>query len=659
MKTNLGRWQPREYISAAARALAGGDYLAPPSKNALVTGLDFIRAFRGVTLQAGKLGSRLFFLTDQNYAGLGTGAIAGTGNVFTVKQLLSFIGTGQLRFAGLNIAGIAASSVLSFIKKSGGVYAPGALTGPFQAGHAQPSAPTLYAKSNPSAGQTAMSGAVTVVIWRVSNITGQVSLKSLTSNVVTLNAQSAIVQFPLPDTNGQTHWGIGVVRLGFADLGVHYELPTSLGGEVAETTLADTRAIGAAAIVSATKIVDAAGGAFTAADIGRRVAFGSFDSWITAINSATQVQVNDTAGANYSAPGTITHAVNGITRAREISWANGSLIGQSLAPDKAFPPPAGQFAGVINDTLFLESDNIIYVSDPGFIGSFPPSNAIFPNEPAIHYLRGSEGVHWRFGKQSVGVLNYVGGSPAIEYQIVWENIGIQFPQNAALGAQGRLMLWSGKPIVMGQNLEPDSEFARRVYPDFAGWEAQTANQPVVPGFDRHGQYEVWCYQQKVMAYHVPSGKWCAPIDLTNLTIGNVVAAVTTPEHQLLLACSDGANINLYEFDAGAGSVMVAQTADYRGLGYGDTISEVFVQGRADNTTQAVKVEVIKDFADAVPILVSNVAAPSVGVQHFARQRPNIVNARSHAVRVTMTTVGGDAGVDFIETMGAPSRTITR
>jgi hypothetical protein len=587
MKVDLAKWKIMEYISAAIRG-EGGSHMCAGSLNAMVTGLGFVRAFKGVTALAGKVGSRVFFSTDQSYAGLGTATTTGTGSVFNARNLLCYIGAGQVYFAGLALAGIIASSTLSFVKKSGGVYAAGATTGPFQAGHAQPSAPTIIAKSAPSAGQTEMTGVVTVVIWRVSSYTGQVSLKSLPSNVLTLTNQSVIVQMPLADSNGQTHWGIGVVRVGFPDLGNHYELPTSLGGEVAESALT---------------------------------------------------------------------TIDGYTRAVEISWTNGALIGQSLAPDKAFPPPAGQFAGVMNDTLWLESDGIIYVGEPGQIGSFPPSNSLFPNEPAVHYLRWGDGLTLRFGKNSMGALSYVGGSPALEYQAIWENLGISLPQNVALGANGRLLIWLDKPAVVENGVDPDYEYATKVLPDFAGWDAQTSSAPVCVGYDPKGQYEVWCYQKKVMAKFVPRDAWCAPIDLTGKVSGNIVSAFTN-ERQLYLCTSDGAALTIYKFDVGSGSVMVVQTDDQRGNGYGATISEVQVQVRADNTANPVKVEVIKNFNDASPIQVFNSNPAQTGPVELPITGKNIINVNHHAMRVTMTSTGGDAGVDLIATRGAANEVVT-
>src|SRR5947209_7904027 len=93
--TQLAEWRLTEgYISAIMRGI-GGDHMSRGSENAHVTGTGLTRASRGPLLVAGKVGSRIFFNTDQSYAGLGTGAISGSGSVFNVKSLLTYIGTGQ------------------------------------------------------------------------------------------------------------------------------------------------------------------------------------------------------------------------------------------------------------------------------------------------------------------------------------------------------------------------------------------------------------------------------------------------------------------------------------------------------------------------------------------------------------------------------------
>lgn len=602
--TPLTEWKIDEgYVSSEIRGM-GGDYMRPGSENAMITGAGRVRAFRGVDAVAGKIGSRMLFNVDRSFAGLGDPDTNGSGSVFGVRELLAYIGNGQVNFNGAAIAGAVASSTLSFIKRTGSIYETGPDTGPFQAGHAQPSAPTIYAKDNPSAGHKQMSGTVVVYCWRVSSITGQISLASLASNELTLNGQDVIVQLPDADTNGQTHWGIGVVKIGFGDLGVGYQLPTSAGGEVAEVDLT---------------------------------------------------------------------TIDTITRATEISWSNGDLFGADLIPDRAFPPPAGEFAGGINDVLWLDSGGIIFVGDPNFIGSFPPKNAIFAPEPAVRYLAAQKGATVRFGRTRIGVLYYVGGSPALEYQTVVENQGILYPQNAFLGYQGRICAWLGKPTVLNlgaQGFEPDFDYAAKVMPDFAGWGAdQTEERPIVGVYDGLGQYECWILGKMVMSRHAPTGKWNSPVDLTGIVSGDVVDGVTVNlsgvGHAAYIACFNGIDpLTLYQFDAGTGSVMKVQTSDISRMNFGCDLTTIMIEGRVDNLDNVVRVQVVKDYDDdnptADPLEGNPLQTPlHVGHQAFRPREPNLIDIGAYAVLATLTSEGGDAGIDRIATLGAQHETLRR
>lgn len=721
------------YKSAVVRGMGGG-HLSRGSTNAMIRANGLISAFRGATILGGKVGSRLLFSIDAAYAGLGLDADPPSGSVFQVKELLMAVGSGDVAFDGAAIAGFSASSTLSYVKKLAGVYAAGPVSGPWQAGRAQPSAPIIYANDVPSAGHVAMSGAVAVVAWRASTIDGQVSIMSLPSNVLVLNEQDVIVQFSLPDTNGQDVWGIGVCKIGFLDLGVFYELPTSSHGEVLESALIGDRDLGSSSSIvevvtdatnatpivitsvatllqdgdqvviagvtgntaangtwtinklsadtyeltgsvgngaytgggtAGTNIVQAAAGAFVSGDAGWRVDIGAFSSFVSRIDSGTQIRTSDlnTTGATITADGTLTQGVGGNTRSVEISWSNGSLLQQDLAPDRAYPPPAFRFAGAMNDVLFGEGeDGIIYVGEPGYIGSFPPSNALFAPGEGVAYLPSVAGVVLRFERNTIGALYYVGGIPALEYQTIIKNQGIKYAQNCGLGYMGRVLAWLGKPTVIDdKTLEPDPNYAEDVLPEFEGWnEEQTAARPIVQAYDPKTNYECWCLGTMVMAKHIPTGDWCAPTDLDGLVSGDIVSKITT-EHTLYLSCVDGAALKLYEYDAGIGSVMVVQTDEVMGDGYGDTINELMAQVRVDNLDHSVKLEVLTNYnaADAEAVIVFNDIPDNVGTWQLPTDdmRPNILNVRQHAVRFTMQSAGGDCGPDWARTKGSTSEAV--
>lgn len=652
------------YISSIPRTLSRS-ILAFGSLNALLTGLGFVRALKGfdaITIN-NQQGSSQFFQTDNSYAGLGSATVIGKGNVFKVQRVLVFTGRGTVRFAGQDL-GVKADSTLKYVKKVNGAYvAPS-----YQAGHARPTAPTIFPKSSAGSGHTPMDGSVVVGIWRVDSATGQVSNHSLASNVLLLSQQTVIVPFPSVDINGQDGWGIGVVKPGFGDRGVLYQLKTELGGEVLESTLAYTRTISNGTIADTTKTLDITEldttKRFTAADVGRRVQIGTFDTWITEVVSTTQAKVNDTnaTGASVTGAATIRHAVNGILRAVEISWTAESLAGQDLAPFDAYPPVSNlSWSGILNDAVFVETDDgIIYVSVPGFLGSFPPKNTLFPTEPATCYLDGSDGVYWRFSKSTFSVMPYVGGNKPIELQTVWKNFGVLFPQNASIGYMGRVIAWSGKPVRLGGGgREPETSFAFKVTKDFDGWnENQTAAKPVICAYDPRNQFEIYAFDKKIMCLHAPSDLWCAPVDVTPyLAAGDYLISAVVVDNELRFATKKSASLGLHSFDKGNGSTMVIKTPDAASDEEADTITQINAEIHIDNA-QRVLIELIKNFADANPRTIGDIAPNnSAPVQHL-RFRPNITNAKSHSLKITIATTGSASGVQKIETMGESSGIFT-
>lgn len=666
-QNKLAEWTLEQgYVSNISRG-RGGNFMALGSQNAMCTGAGYTRAFRGVDPIIAKIGSRVFFFASETYAGLGNAVINGVGSIFIARNLLFFIGAGQVNFNGAEIAGVSASSTLSLIKKVGGFYL---LANQYQAGHAQPSAPIIYAKASPSAGKRAISGAVVAGVHRISTITGQVSNVSLVSNSLLLSEQTMLVQIPLVDANGQDLWGVDVPKIGFAELGTLVQLPVTLGGQVSEATISATLPLVNPVIGAASDVVDVSTAVFTSEHVGWRIAFGAFDSYIIAINSDTQVQVTDeSAGGEAAAAGVITYAIDGVTRAVEIGYSNADLFGQLPAPTKAYPPTAGSFAGVMMDTFWMEGDDsIIYVGEPGFVGSFPPSNALFAREPATLYLEAEEGVTLRFSPLTIGALYYVGGSPAIEYQLIRFGQGVKYAQNAFIGFGGRVCAWTGGlPSVLNfdaSRFSLDHEYARAVLKEFAGWnEEQTADRPIVGGYDAVGEFECWALGKMVLAKLGPTGAWCAPTDLTELIPGDIVGATTTLDGNLYLSVINGADLVLYQYDAGTGSVMIIQTDDKPANGSFNDVTLVAVRGRADNLTQKVKVEVVANFdydnPDEDAIDATGAVPERVGVQDLEPREPNVTEAKAHSVKVTWPSEGGDCGVDNVCTYGSTSETVLR
>lgn len=667
----VARFRFRNGYASSLPITEGNGYLRQGSLNAMVSGSGLISPFKGLGADLGVDGSDLYFLTDNSYAGLGEADLPGFGSVFQAIDLLFFIGSGPLTVRGVRIQDVGpvdvdADSNLSYLTRNGSVFDDGTSdVHYFQVGHARPSAPSVFSKSPPSAGKNPMSAAVSVVIWRGDSMTGQPSLPSEPSTVVELTSGSLIVQFPAADDNGQDVWGIGVPLLGLRDLGNFYQLPVDIGGEVLESTLSYTRTVTGCSISSAGTTVTTTdpdtADQFTSEDIGRRIAFGGFDSYITQINSATSVEVADTAGANYSADATVTHAVDGILRAVEISWADTDLFGQPLAPYEAFTPPDGFFAGVMRDVFYIEDTfGTIFYSIPNYL-SFPRSRRIFTEERAVCWITTGNGYHWRISNQTVSKLYYVGGLQPLMLDVKSSSVGCQYPQNAAVGYAGRLMLWAGRPTLVDSEGNLNSTFYLSVERDFDGWEDQTSEERVITGYDPIGQYEVWIKGNTAMAMHAPTGRWCSPIALSAVLAldSKVLSTVIINERLHLVIELPSKQIEIREWNAGSGSVMTLQSYHEDPERSLATITEVETVVQAGDTVTTYTPTVIKDFVTEVP-LTGVSAAVSPADQVLDRWKPNIRGCQTVGVKFVVTgpaagPASGRAAVDYITLYGEISQ----
>jgi hypothetical protein len=638
---------------------AGAGYLRNGSLNAMVTGSGNVRAFKGLTAVVGETGSRQHFLGDGGYFGLGEFNQTGRGSAFKAFELLLFIGQGALKVNGLSTTRTA-TTTLSYLLRQAGVF--GAASAYYSVGHARPSAPTVYAKASVASGLKPMNAAISVVIWRVNSITGQTSLMSPTSSILQVTNGSVIVQFPSVDANGQDYWGIGVPKLGQADLGALYQLPTDLNGEVAESTVAYTRTVNLCSIADTSDTVTstpAVGQEFSSADIGRRISFGAFDSWITEVLSTSSVKVNDTnsSGGVISGTGTVTHAVEGYTRAVEIAWADVDLLGQALAPDEAFEPPSGYFSGVLFDTFYVEDvEGTIFYSLPNGL-YFPRDRRIFTDERATCYIDSGDNQHWRIGKQTIGKMQYVGGDAPINFALKTKNIGCKYPVNACIGYNGRLMLWAGRPTIVDDS-KIDSTFHTDVAREFDGWELQTESQPVVALYDPKGQYELWIYQKKIMAYHAPTGRWCSPIHLT--TTGDIVAGIISDE-KLRLIEKAVAGLNEYIFDQGTGTQMTLvshHAAMPRGSVSVTEVQSVVKVNGSDNTP-TYSYTLIKNFDQEIALDPFTVSGTAPETQSPYNVRPNIRGVKTLAIKAVISNATNYATIESMEVYGDDSQVFTR
>jgi hypothetical protein len=457
-------------------------------------------------------------------------------------------------------------------------------------------APTLAALSSLGVGFTGKlkAGTYSAKVIKIRSTTGVRSLASPQSNTIAVTesggiGKSARITFPAIGANGADRWGIYVSPKNFGSTGPHYFLR-----EVAEADLT---------------------------------------------------------------------TIDGVPRSIEIEWTDSDLAGQELAPIDSFPPPAAVFGGVLGDTAFLDGcygDTVsgVTAGSPGSTivqslplrpEEFPPDFTIYPPEPPTALIRGGDGFFYRFGKTSMGVLSNVGGEPALAFQLMWATQGISYPHNAVVGTGGRIYAYTGSSLVrVGSGGDPETVWANPVAEEMAvldpakvklGWDANSHSLVVMHGKD------MWVYNESLDA-------WGPRIDLSAVLAGDMTAAVTQ-ENALIIAAKDTgtSSIKLYDYDAGAGLEMRSMT-DWRfSPDASDTLRQLEIVGRFDNTSNAVTVEIYGNEDSTTPIMTETITPRKTGLCKLQPIRACLPSLESFAVKVKQQTTTGDAGIEAVRATG--------
>lgn len=591
------------YVSSAMNALSLPSTFTTYSKNMLMTGMSKSRTYKGSTVVTATGGSRIMMNAAESYAGLGRFADSqGKGSVVKVLSALFFAGAGRLYYNGAAVGSLDASSILQLTTLNSGSYS----TTAYQAGLSTPSAPTIAARTSLGTGMTGKmkAGSYSVRISKIRSTTGARSVSSIMSNITVTTetngvGQSIRVTFPAIGSNGADAWGVYVSQRGFGSTGPHYLLQ-----EVLESALT---------------------------------------------------------------------TVDGTPRSIEIEWSDGDLVGKNLAPIDNDAPPACVFVGALGDCTFVDGcygDTVTGVSatTPGSTGAislpyrpeeFPIDWNYFPPDAPTALLRGGDGFYYRFGKNSMGVISYVGGSdtdPPIVYQLFWGTTGINYQHNAVIAEGGRLYAKTGARglVRIGSDGEPDTSWALPVLDDVESWtDAET-----VLGWDEDSQTVAICNGTTILPYNSSLDKWGAPIDVSAQVPGNIVSAVTHDGH-LYLSCLDTSNsrISVYQFNAGSGSRAELRTDWHNASGESCMIRQIDITGRFDNTN-AVTVEVYGNEDATTPVFSTTLTPTATGWQRLNPIRLALPDLSSFAVHLEQTSSGGNAGFEKVSVLGT-SRNITR
>lgn len=664
----LSEHAPRRYVSSSPKD-GGGEYMASGSENVMLSGSGKSQVFKGVTSLAPKEGGIVMMNVAEDFASLGQESdVTAYGNIFNVFSALFYIGKGLLRLAGVSLLVNASATLTLLVKRNGSYTDP--QSGPWQAGLAQPSAPTIQAVSPPAGFTGKVNGVVSVVIWRIRSTTGAVSIHSDVSNIIAATNQSVAVAFPLVDANGQDYWGIGVTLNGEGQTGSHFEYAEVPESQVAES-ITRTDVVTDSTLFDITSAV----AGFTSSMIGWTVVLSggapscSLSTYVTDVpapNTLTLAAMPPTTSTGVHM--TLSRGVGGTARSVVIEWRDGDLVGKLLAPTRAFPPPEGLFAGSLEDVTFVDGcyadaealtsssnrGSAIAPSEPGKPENFSPDSVIFTNDTPTALLRG-DGVYWRLCRNSGYVIRYMGGDKPLSVEPVWEGTGVLYQHNAVLGEGGRLYLWPTRlgPMRLGTDGLLEGSFANDILDDLV--DCTDPAKRILGWFgDKH--VVTFCYEKKVWCWFPDLESWAAPANLSSLIVGDIKSAVTVNGEMYLSDDED----NLYNFDVGNGSTAKIRTPWVSSQRAMDTIATVIAAIRADNTSTDVVIDIFADGDETTPASSFTLTPTRTGFQRLPSVWPNLADCEQHAVQITITstTPTGDCGLEGIETFG-PSQEILR
>lgn len=568
--------------------------LAEGSENVVWRG-GRLEAFNGLGESLSPLvGARFLTNASDSFAGLGSYANSTVkGSVLKILNGLFAIGNGQVYYDGSSL-GFNAVSTLQIKLLQSGVWSAAT----YQAGLPQAAPPTLAIRNSIGTGLTGRNkaGSYSAKAFLVRDATGAKGLASEMSNIVvvdeTTSGKTIRATFPPIGASGADYWGLAVSPRNFGSTGSHF-----VNFKIAESALT---------------------------------------------------------------------TIDGVPRSYEIEWSDGDLVDKDLAPIASYPPPAAMFAGVLGDCLFVDGavgDTVsgVTAGDPGstiaislplFVEEFPPDWRLYPPEAPTALLRGGDDYYYRFGKNSLGVVSYVGGSPPLYFQLLWSNVGINYPHNAAVGAGGMLFAKTGKRglVRLGAGALPESEWANPVSSIIAGWD----DSETVLGWDEDSQTLCVMNGDTILPYHINHG-WGAPCDVE--TNGRIVSAVTHEGRLYIAALNNNtSSIDLFRYDEGNGSLMKVRSDWHYAEAESEYLRLIDVLTRLDNTTNPVTVDLYINEDDSTPFrtwVLSPSKASRLAPLKFGKK------VESFAVRVShLSDGGGGICAEKIIVSGVPSN-ITR
>jgi hypothetical protein len=370
------------------------------SRNSIIDSDGISRPWKGLNSKGANTGSRVMFPMGSTWGGLkDIGGTQGAGSGFEyVNASRFYIGAGQLSVEGADIAGATASSTLKILLRRAGSYTA-VDSGPYSAGLAQPSAPTVAVLDTPGTGFTGfVDGPVSFKLARLRTATGARSIASTTSVVAEPQKKTIRITFPAAAA-GQSHWALFATQQGFGGVGLHYRLKYGTSLDIPES-------------VVAAGVVDG---------ISRSLEFDFKDGDL----------VPELAYIDDYPPPAGTHAAQ---------------LGQCVLV-------GGCYADATSSPTSTSTGTCWAVSLPNFPESYKPSHVLAMPEQLVGVLHRPTDSYMYVGlRNMILAMQYIGltNGPACALTTVYPDLGIQNPANFCQ-ANGRLYMVAGKGVLVRMN----------------------------------------------------------------------------------------------------------------------------------------------------------------------------------------------------------------
>lgn len=598
----LAAMRPQRYMGSADigdPTLAGA--MITGSTNYVFTGRGRPKVWPGLGLQVGVTGSRSLFNVSNTYAGLGDGATDGIGSVFSsIARAIFFLGQGDLRITGGAVRA-AASTTMQLILYRSGSYS-GAGTGPYQVGLAQPSAPTVAART-PSGGTITgkLSGTYSIGITRVRDATGAESKVSTASAVFSADTQSVRATFPALDSNGQTRWGIYCTKAGYGSSG-----PLYFFREISDSDL----------------------------------------STIDGIPRSIELEWNDGDLFPIFAP-------------LDNDPPPACVFGLGL---EDIVLGIGAYGDVTSGVAAATPGTCVVISLPLYPEAFPADNEhilYLPGPPTGVVTRSARNYAFITGGEYLCALTYTGGNPAATVQLIWPHTGFAHEYNLCLAEDDLFGYLRGRGAVMlGAGDDPDTAFAVDASDTLATFTPDTT----FVGYDPETQFVAYASGRTLICYMRQLEGWTTPLDASNVLGPNeVFCGRVTVGNRLLLATRDtvatGNSLKLWSLVGGTGTTAVAMLPWQDASGDLIEVFGINMLARVDNVANDVRVDAYActgAIKTTTPADTRLFTPSETGVLDFERWRCDLPAAKRVTFKVTITSQGGDAGLIELRPRAAAS-----